>query len=161
MITNEELLRRLNKIAEKDDLVINNNQYTLSQIKLAEKILLDLEFDIQLSQRKPKLSRRRAFIVILEELYYDVKEYPKDLTLDEIHKRASVRFEYLNRDSRSLDTPSEIHPKNPCLYYEDNGHGKARYRTALELLANQSSKFFEKPEAEISIKAILEEILLC
>ena len=65
MITTEELLRRLNKIAEKDDIVVNNNHYTQSQIKLAEKILQDLEFDIGLSKRKPKLSKRRAYIVIL------------------------------------------------------------------------------------------------
>ena len=161
MITTEELLRRLNKIAEKDDIVVNNNHYTQSQIKLAEKILQDLEFDIGLSKRKPKLSKRRAYIVILEELYYDVKEYPDNLTLDEIHKRASVRFEYVYRDTGNLQTPTEIHPKNPCLYYEDNGHGKARYRTALELLANDTSRYFEIQEAAISIKQILEEITLC
>ncbi len=161
MIKIDELLIRLNKLAEKDDLIINNNEYTQSQIKLAERILQDLQSDIELSTRKPKLSRRRAFIVILEELYYDVNEYPKDLSLDEIQKRASVRFEYLNRDSRSLQTPMQIHPKNPCLYYEENGNAKVRYRVAIELLASDTPKYFRIPEAEISIKKVLEEISSC
>lgn len=161
MITVKELLRHLKNISDKEELLINDSQYSLSQIKLAEKLVMDLGKDLELSLTKPKLSRRRAFIVILEELFYDTVEYPNDLTLDRIHIRALVRFDYMNRDSRGLTTPTQVHPKNPCLYYEDNGYGKARYKDALELLVQNSTKYFQVPEAETSIKLLLEDVKLC
>ena len=161
MISHKALLKYLKEIADKGDLSINENRYTNSQVKIAEKLIRDLGKELELKSTKPKLSRRRAFIVILEELYYDTQIYPEDLTLDIIHKRASLRFEYMNRDSRGLETPMQVHPKNPCLYYEDNGYGKARYRSALELIVINSDKFFQVPEAEASIKMILEDVKLC
>ena len=161
MISSKKLLNHLKKIDSKDQLLINNNQYALSQVRLAEKIVKDLEHELTQASIKPKLSRRRSFIVILEELFYDAPEYPKELTLDSIHRRASMRFEYMNRESRGFETPTQVHPKNPCLYYEDNGHGKARYKTALQLLVNAPYKYFQVPEAETSLKILLDDVKLC
>jgi len=161
MTTTNKLLEHLKKIAQKEDLIVNNTQYTLSQVKLAEQLLGDLNAEITKASTKPKLSRRRAFIVILEELYYDVKQYPEDLTIDKIHRRASLRFEYMNRDNRGFETPMKIHPKNPCLYYEDNGYGKARYKSSLLHLVNESYRYFKVSEAETSLKIILNEVKLC
>ncbi len=161
MITSDKLLNHLKKLEDEEHLLINNNQYTSSQVRLAEQIVKDLEKELTQASIKPKLSRRRAFIVILEELFYDVFVYPKDLTLDGIHRRASVRFEFMNRESRGFETPTQVHPKNPCLYYEHNGHGKARYKVALKHLVNESHRYFQVPEAETSLKIIFNEVKLC
>lgn len=161
MISSEKLLSHLKKLDGDEQLLINNNQYTLSQVRLAEKIVADLEKELAQASIKPKLSRRRAFIVILEERFYDAPEYPAELSLDRIHRRASMRFEYMNRDNRNFKTPTQVHPKNPCLYYEDNGHGKARYKAALQFLANEPYKYFQVPEAETSLKLTLEDVKLC
>ena len=161
MIGSDVLLRHLQKLGEEETSLIGGNKYTLSQVRLAERIVQDLRFDLEKASRKPKLSRRRAFIVILEELYYDIHEYPSELTLENIHIRASLRFEYMNRNIKAFTTPTEIHPKDPCTYYEDNAHGKARYRVALEHLVNGSSIYFQLAGAEASLRVIYREIKLC
>ncbi|WP_437398403.1 hypothetical protein [Flagellimonas lutimaris] len=161
MIGSDVLLRHLQKLGEEETPLIGSNKYTLSQVRLAERIVQDLRCDLEKASRKPKLSRRRAFIVILEDLYYDLPEYPSELTLENIHKRASQRFEYMNRNIKAFTTPTEIHPKNPCMYYEDNSHGKARYRAALEHLVSGSSIYFQEYKAEVSIRRIYEDVQLC
>ena len=155
------MLRHLQKLGEEEEPLIGGNQYTLSQVRLAERIVHDLRYDLEKATRKPKLSRRRAFIVILEEFYYDVPEYPSELTLDGVHRRASQRFEYMNRNIKGFTTPTEIHPKNPCTYYEDNTHGKARYRVALKYLVEGFDTYFQEPNAENSLRFIYREIMLC
>lgn len=161
MIGSDALLRHLHKLGEEEETLIGGNQYTLSQVRMAERIVQDLQYDLEKASRKPKLSRRRAFIVILEELYYDIPEYPSELTLENIHRRASLRFEYMNRNIKAFTTPTEIHPKDPCMYYEDNSHGKARYRVALKHLVDGSSIYFQEYNAEVSIKRIYNDVQLC
>jgi len=161
MIDSDALLRHLQKLGMEEEPLIGGNQYTLSQIRMAERIVQDIQYDLEKASRKPKLSRRRAFIVILEELYFDVSEYPNELTLENIHRRASLRFEYMNRNIKVFTTPTEVHPKDPCTYYEDNTHGKARYRVALEHLVNGSSRYFQVTGAEASLGILFEEIKLC
>lgn len=161
MITTDKLLKYLKKNDAENGLLINSNQYSLTQVRLAEKIVKDLEKELLLASVKPKLSRRRAFIVILEELYYDTSKYPDELSLDNIHRRASMRFEYMNRETRGFETPTQVHPKNPCLYYEENAHGKARYRTALEHLVYESNKYFQLPEAETTLEVLFNDVKLC
>ncbi len=157
----EILLVHLKKIGGKENILIGANHYTSSEIQKVESIIEDLQNELGLSSRKPKLSRRRAFVVILEERYYDTSKYPENLTLDSIHKEASLRFEFMNREQRRFKTPTQVHPKNPCLYYEDNSHGKARYKTALQHLVNESHRYFKVPEAEASLESILEQVKLC
>ena len=161
MIGSDVLLRHLQKLGEEETTLIGGNKYTLSQVRLAERIVLDLQHELEWATRKPKLSRRRAFIVILEELYYDLPEYPIELTLESIHRRASLRFEYMNRNIKVFTTPTEVHPKDPCTYYEDNTHGKARYRVALEHLVNGSPIYFQVTDAGASLGILFEEIKLC
>ena len=161
MIPSEKLLKYLEYLAKEEHPEINGKQYSRSQIILAERLVRDLEKAIGIASQKPKLSRRRSFIVILEELYYNVPKYPKDLTLQGIHRRASQRFEYMNRDIKSFTTPTDVHPKDPCTFYEDNAHGKARYRSALKHLVLESHRYFEVPEAEASLKILFEDVELC
>ncbi|MEW2922991.1 hypothetical protein AB1A65_16080 [Muricauda sp. ANG21] len=161
MTGSDALLRHLQKLGEEETSLIGGKQYTQSQIRMAERIVQDLRDDLEKASIKPKLSRRRAFIVILEELYYDVPEYPSELTLGNIHRRASLRFEYMNRNIKAFKTPTEVHPKDPCTYYEDNAHGKARYRVALEYLVNEFDRYFKEPNAEFTLKNKSNEIKLC
>lgn len=161
MITTDKLLKYLKKIDVDKELLINENQYSLSQVRLAEKIVKDIEMELFQAKVKPKLSRRRAFIVILEELYFDTPKYPLDLNLDKIHRRASMRFEYMNRESKGLKTATQIHPKNPCLYYEENTQGKAHYKTALQHLVYESHRYFKVPEAESTLEILLNDLKLC
>ena len=145
------LLRYLKKKDKGAGMVIEGNTYTSEQIQLAQQLLMDAQKELDQSRRKPKLSRRRAFIVILEENFYDVKEYPKDLTLDSIHKQASQRFEFAYRDLKNNQIPQEIHPKDPCTFFESDGYRKARYRAALSHLVEYSEKYFQIEEAADSI----------
>jgi hypothetical protein len=161
MIGSDALLRHLQKLGKEEEPLIGGRQYTPSQVRLAEKIVQDLQQDLERAVRKPKLSRRRAFIVILEELYYDVPKYPQELTLEGIHRRASLRFEYMNRNVKGFETPAQVHPKDPCTYYEDKAHGKARYRVALEHLVNGSYIYFQLADAEASLRVLYKEVLLC
>jgi len=161
MIPSEKLLRYLEDLAKEEHPQISGKEYSQSEIILAERLVRDVQKAIGIASQKPKLSRRRAFIVILEELYYNVPKYPNDLTLDGIHRRASQRFEYMNRDVKSFTTPTEVHPKDPCTYYEDNAHAKARYRSALQHLVLESHRYFEVPEAETSLEILFEDVKLC
>ena len=161
MISSEMLLRYLENLAKEEHPQISGKEYSQSEIILAERLVRDLQKAIGIASRKPKLSRRRSFIVILEELYYNVPKYPDDLTLDGIHRRASQRFEYMNRDVKSFTTPTEVHPKDPCTFYEENGYAKARYRSALQHLVLESHRYFEVPEAETSLKVLFEDVKLC
>lgn len=161
MITSEKLLRYLEDLVKEEHPTISGKEYSRSQVLLAEQLVRDVQNAIGIASQKPKLSRRRAFIVILEELYYNVAKYPEDLTLDGIHRRASQRFEYMNRDIKSFSTPTEIHPKDPCTFYEDNGYAKSRYKSALQHLVLESHRYFEVPEAEASLKVLFEDVKLC
>ena len=140
-----EILRYLESLDREKDLEVNGNTYTWEQVKLAQKLSADIKKELGFRPSKPRLSRRRAFIVILEELYYDVSEYPKELTLRNIHKRATQRFVFAQRGLKGFKTPSEIHPKRPCTYYEDDRpFKKMNYRRALVTFGNSSKAYFFK-----------------
>lgn len=157
----KDILKYLETLDSETALQVNGNTYTWEQVELAKKLSFDIAKELGFRPSKPKLSRRRAFIVILEELYYNVSDYPEDLTLDRIHKRASQRFEFAYRGLKNFNTPNEIHPKNPCLFYELDAYKKARYRKALSLIVQFSDSFFEVQEAAESLKSIYKEVLLC
>jgi len=157
----KELLQYFDALESDTTLQVNGNTYSWEQVKLAKKISSDIAIELGFQPSKPKLSRRRAFIVILEELYYDVSEYPEDLTLERVHRRASQRFEFAYRGLKNFNSPNEIHPKNPCLFYELDAHKKARYRKALSLLVQFSETFFEVRQAAESLECTYNEILLC
>ncbi|TLP81849.1 hypothetical protein [Maribacter sp. ACAM166] len=161
MISSEKLLKYLIELSAEENPEIGGQKYSQSDVLSAEQLVRDAHEALQLTLRKPKLSRRRAFIVILEELYFDVLKYPDDLKIESIHRRASQRFEYMNRDTKSFNTPSDIHPKDPCTFYEDNGYAKSRYKSALQHLVLESHRYFEVPEAEVSLKVIFEDVKLC
>ncbi|MEM9649464.1 MAG: hypothetical protein AAF969_13375 [Bacteroidota bacterium] len=155
------LLRYLQKKNLGKDLIIQGNTYSADQLLLAEQVLTDVAKEFDKVRKKPRLSRRRAFIVVLEELYYDVPEYPKDIKLENIHKRAHARFEFVYRGLKSPQTIEEIHPKNPCVFFEGNGNRKARYRSALSHLVDCSGRYFQIKEAELSLIETYKEVMLC
>lgn len=157
----KKLLTYLDQLEREPNLKVNGNTYTLEQVKLAKKITVDIEMELGVKPSKPKLSRRRAFIVILEELYYDVPEYPEELSLDVIHRRALQRFEFAQRTLNGLATPLEIHPKDACRFFEDNGSKKMNYRRALSYLVNFRFLFFQIAPAAESLKEKYQEVLLC
>ena len=109
----------------------------------------------------PPLSLRRSCIVILHEEYYQSKKYPPNLEIDKIYKKAKLRFEILNRSTKNLKYPQEIHPKNPCLFFEENAKRKASYRKALEILALHSRSYFDDQGAVPSFNMLYEDIKLC
>lgn len=161
MISSEKLLSYLKDLAKEEHPELNGKEYSQEQVLLAESMVRDVQNAIGIASQKPKLSRRRALIVILEELYYNTPKYPEGLSLESIHRRASLRFEYMNRDVKSLTTPTEVHPKDPCTFYEDNGYAKARYKSALQHLVLESQSYFEVPEAETSLKLLFVDVKLC
>lgn len=161
MIPVSTLLRYLKKKNIGKDLIIEGNTYSADQLIIAEQLLSDVAQEFDKVRKKPKLSRRRAFIVVLEELYYDVPEYPENIELDDIHKRAQARFEFVYRGLKSPQTIDEIHPKNPCEFFENDGNRKARYRSALSHLVNYPEKYFQIEEAAFSLMETYKEVMLC
>ncbi len=156
-----DILRYIKKRDKGGDTLIKGNTYTSEQIKFAHQLLSDAAKEFDEARKKPRLSRRRAFIVILEELYYDVPEYPKNVKLEDLQRRANTRFEIVYRGSKSPQTIQDIHPKNPCAFFENDGHRKARYRNALSHLVEYGELYFQIEDAAISLGHTYEEILLC
>lgn len=97
---------------------------------------------------KSELSRRRALIVILQELYFDKSSY-SDLKINfkEIEDEAKKRFEYLNRNKGKFNSAEKTHPKNPSKYYGNNTKSLRHYREAIELLAKMSDFYIDGEEA--------------
>jgi len=157
----KEILQHLENLEADSTLQVNGNTYTWEQVKLAQKINSDIKKELGFLPSKPKLSRRRAFIVILEELYYDVPDYPEGVALAMIHKRAAQRFTFAQRALKGFDTVSEVHPKRPCTFYENNALKKMNYRRALSHLVEFQSLFFEVEKAADSLKDTYRDILLC
>jgi hypothetical protein len=157
----KRLLAYLEKLEKKSGLKVNGNTYTLEQVKLAQRISADVAAELGFQPSKPKLSRRRAFIVILEELYFDIPEYPMNIILTNINSRAVQRFEFAQRTLKGFSTPQEIHPKDACRYYENNGIKRMNYRRALAYLVNYQSLLFQVSEAAESLEDKYREVLLC
>ncbi|MEL6304533.1 MAG: hypothetical protein AAFQ20_07060 [Bacteroidota bacterium] len=157
----EEILEYLENLEAESMLQVNGNTYTWEQVKLAKKINSDIKRELGFATSKPELSRRRAYIVVLEERYYDVPEYPKEVTLANIHKRAAQRFTFAQRGMKGFETVSEVHPKRPCTFYENTPFKKMNYRRALSHLVQFQNLFFEIEEAAESLKTTYREILLC
>jgi len=161
MMNTKEILQYLENLETDSRLQVNGNTYTWGQVKLAQKINLDIKKELGFLPPKPKLSRRRAFIVILEERYYDVSDYPEGVALANIHKWAAQRFTFAQRALKGFKTISEVHPKRPCTFYENNALKKMNYRRALSHLVQFQSLFFEIEEAADSLKNTYRDILLC
>lgn len=161
MMNTKEILQYLENLEAENTLQVNGNTYTWEQVKLAQKINSDIKKELGFLPPKPKLSRRRAFIDILEERYYDVPDYPEGLTLANIHKRASQRFTFAQRALKGFNMVSEVHPKRPCRFYENCAVKKMNYRRALSHLVQFQSLFFETEEAADSLKNTYQDILLC
>lgn len=107
-------------------------------------------------------SRRIALIVLLEEDFFDKNNYDfEDLTRYE--RIASIRFEVTNKNKKDLDTPEKVHPKNPCLYYEnlELNQSKRQYREALKKLLETPFHFFEKEEAIKSLSNTFQDLQNC
>lgn len=161
MMGPEEILRRLEALEAQDTVELNGNTYIPAEVKLFKKMNYDFKKEFGSEPSRPELSKRRAFIVILEELYYDISHYPKELTLANIHKRAAQRFTFAQRSMKGFRTVSDVHPKRPCTFYEDNAPKKMNYRRALAHLIKFQSVFFDIEDAAESLKTTYREILLC
>lgn len=133
-------------------------------LKLLQKFLSDLKdaanrldgFTI-----KSSLSRRRALVVILQERYYKLNSYDKELiNFDEIENESKRRFKIKNRDKSKFNTPQETHPKNPFNYYGDDTYSLKEYRETIGLLASMPDFYIVGNEAQddiVKLYHIIEE----
>lgn len=110
---------------------------------------------------KSCLSRRRALVVILQERYYKLKSYHKELiNFDEIENESKRRFKIKNRAKSKFNTPQETHPKNPLNYYGDDTYSLKEYRETIGLLASMPDFYIVGDEAQddiIKLYYIIEE----
>ena len=109
-------------------------------------------------QYKYKFSRRRSLIIILEESFFKVKEYPEDLDLSKYVKHAMIRFSFGNEEARTFNTAQKIHPKNPCQYYEDLPYPRRHYICALEDILETPALYFEIKQAIYTLQFKLEDL---
>ena len=101
---------------------------------------------------KYRISRRRALIVLLEEDFYNIEEY-NDVDLDKYEIKAKERFKISQSSKKDLDTPTKIHPKNPCIYFKDDRmvSKKRQYKDSLEKILETPFQFFD-------VKAAMESL---
>ncbi len=133
--------------------------------------LLSFQRDLQDSQKTLQgfkikfidyLSMRRALIVLLQEKYYAYKSYDEvQIELSQLENNAKSRFIIRNRDMRNFKTPQDIHPKDPCLHYEDYIDKKKHYKTALEILTRLNLLDTTDLKAHKHFKSILDDISNC
>jgi hypothetical protein len=111
---------------------------------------------------KYKTSRRKALIVLLEEDFHYKNEY-NDIDLDKYEAKAHERFSICQSSKKDLDTPTKIHPKNPCLYFKPDKmvNKKRQYREALEDILETPFQFFEIKEAIETLTNTSEKIKYC
>lgn len=108
---------------------------------------------------KSSLSRRRALVVILQERYYKLKSYDKELiNFDEIENESKRRFKIKNRDKSKFNTPQETHPKNPFNYYGDDTYSLKEYRETIGLLASMPDFYIVGDEAQEDIVKLFYRI---
>lgn len=157
----KKVLDYLERLEREPGLMVNGNTYTVEQVLWAKKLTADIEFELGFRPSKPKLSRRRAFIVILEELFYDKPKYPDNLSLDAVGRIAVQRFEFAQRHLSSKTSPQDIHPKDACRHYENDGLKKMNYRRPLSHLVAYQELFFELMEAAKTLELKYREVLLC
>jgi hypothetical protein len=62
---------------------------------------------------------------------------------------------------RNFKTPQDIHPKDPCLHYEDYIDKKKHYKTALEILTRLNLLDTTDLKAHKHFKSILDDISNC
>ncbi len=108
---------------------------------------------------KSSLSRRRALVVILQERYYKLNSYDKELiNFDEIENESKRRFKIKNRDKSKFNTPQETHPKNPFNYYGDDTYSLKEYRETIGLLASMPDFYIAGDEAQDGIVKLYHRI---
>ena len=108
------------------------------------------------------LSMRRALIILLQEKYYTYKSYDEvQIELSQLENNAKSRFIIRNRDMRNFKTPQDIHPKDPCLHYEDYNDKKKHYKTALNILIDLNVLYYTNSDAHENLKSIYEDISNC
>jgi len=147
-----------------EQIYVEGELFTIEQLKkLHEWVDKNKELYINnVIKYKYFASRRIALIVLLEEDFFDKNSYDfEDLTKYE--RRASIRFEVTNKNKKDLDSPQKVHPKNPCLYYEnfESNQSKRQYREALKKLLETPFHFFEKEEAIKSLSNMFEDLQNC
>ena len=134
-------------------------QLILLQKKFNENSRLLEGFSIQIEEN---LSMRRALIALLQEKYYTRKTYEGiEIKLSQLKNIANSRFVIKNKDTRNFKTPQDIHPKNPCLHYEDDIDKKKHYKTALNILIELNVLYYTNSNAHENLKSIYEDISNC
>ena len=161
----DEIIEIIKKITDKNYYVtlegvnFKLEQLILLQKKFNENSRLLEGFSIQIEEN---LSMRRALIALLQEKYYTHKTYEGiEIKLSQLQNIANSRFVIKNKDTRNFKTPQDIHPKNPCLHYEDDIDKKKHYKKALNILIDLNVLYFTNSIAHENLKSIYEDISNC
>ena len=161
----DEIIEIIKKITDKNYYVtlegvnFKLEQLILLQKKFNENSRLLEGFSIQIEEN---LSMRRALIALLQEKYYTYNTYEGiEIKLSQLKNIANSRFVIKNKDTRNFKTPQDIHPKNPCLHYEDDIDKKKHYKTALNILIELNVLYYTNSNAHENLKSIYEDISNC
>ena len=161
----DEIIEIIKKITDKNYYVtlegvnFKLEQLILLQKKFNENSRLLEGFSIQIEEN---LSMRRALIALLQEKYYTYNTYEGiEIKLSQLKNIANSRFVIKNKDTRNFKTPQDIHPKNPCLHYEDDIDKKKHYKTALNILIDLNVLYYTNSNAHENLKSIYEDISNC
>ncbi|SIQ93180.1 hypothetical protein [Maribacter ulvicola] len=152
-----EKLKEMQKMQD-DTFHLDGEYYSKKDIQKAIKIN---RFFGGHSNGKIPLSQKRAYMVIIHELYFDCDKYPDDIESQRIYARASQRFKFSHREKKTVIDVERYHPKDPCLYFEDNGFSKRHYRDSVKFLLDDPRNIFEVTSAIPSLEAIYEDVVLC
>ena len=161
----DEIIEKIKKITDKNyDVTLKDKNFELGHLLSLQKRLNENPkildgFSIQINEN---LSMRRALIALLQEKYYTYNTYEGiEIKLSQLQNIANSRFVIKNKDTRNFKTPQDIHPKNPCLHYEDDIDKKKHYKTALNILIELNVLYYTNSNAHENLKSIYEDISNC
>lgn len=161
----DETIEYLGTVLNKSYVIFRNNKtYDLDELLSFQKDLMGSSKTLEGFRVfiKESLSRRRALIVILQEKHYQLISYNEaEINFSQIENNAKIRFLFENRDVRKFNHPQIIHPKNPCLYYEEKKDEKKHYKLSLEVLLDVGKIYFINDEALEDLHEIYKNIIDC
>ncbi len=161
-------LLMLDKILKNDKLLysegvirIGNDPY-FSLDKVRKIVTKIIKQDGKGNFKNLPISMRIGMIVVFEEYIQRKLKHRDEYDFEFIYKIAYSRFKLRSRNKKRFNSSlPEVHPEDPCAFYEDNNWSKGQYKRAVNRILTNSSWLIEFQEAEESLQEIYNEVNLC
>lgn len=114
-------------------------------------ILLDQFSKGYLKSNSIDISARRAMLISFENML-EIEGVKRVLIEKEnVYRRATMRYDFKQRNLKKLEDLNHIHPENPNVFYNDNAHKFGQYRKALYYILINKKWLLDYIEVEESL----------